>query len=107
MYDAIRKRTTDIEHIARNTPFTKKAIGEIKDHIFYNEHRFGDDSARRFDPDFEQTQAWDRLTQGKHTQLDIMLLKHEYAELMQMQLRGHTYGEAHDIATPSTIGPWL
>lgn len=98
MYDEIRKRTTDVKHISENTPFTEKAVSEIKEHLFFEEHKFVDGSVHRFESDFEQAQAWDRLSQGKGDETDILLLKHEYVELTQMRLHGYVYEEAHAVA---------
>lgn len=52
----------------------------------------------RFDPDFRQAQAWQRLTEGKGTDTDILMLKHEYLELTEMRIHGYNYEEAHKIA---------
>lgn len=98
MYEEIRHRTTDASAIAKNTIFTEKAVEKIKQHMFVKEHRFVDGSFRRFDSDFEQAQAWDRLSQGNFTDSDLVLLKHEYVELIQMQLHGYDYETAHEIA---------
>lgn len=98
MYEEIRHRTTDVKNIAKHTPFKKGAVEEIKQHMFFKEHKFADGSTRRFDSDFDQAQAWDRLSQGKGTKADIEMLKHEYVELTQMRLHGYDYETAHDIA---------
>ena len=98
MYEEIRKRTTDCKKISENTIFTEKAVEEIKDHMFTKKHRFADGSVRMFDSDFEQAQAWDRLTKGTHTDLDVLMLKHEYVELTQMRLHDLVYEDAHEIA---------
>ncbi len=98
MYEEIRHRTTDVKKISENTPFTEGAVSSIKNHMFEKEHKFEDGSHRRFDSDFDQAQAWDRLSQGKGTETDIVMLKHEYIELTQMELNGFTYEEAHSIA---------
>lgn len=98
MYEEIRHRTTDVKRIAESTPFSEKAVSEIKDHLFFKEHRFKDGTVHRFEEDFEQVQAWDRLTQGKGTPADIVLLKHEYVELTQMRIYGYVYETAHAIA---------
>ncbi len=98
MYEEIRHRTTDVYAIANNTAFTIEAVEKIKQHLFFTEHRFADGSIRRFDADFEQTQAWDRLSQGKFATSDFVLLKHEYVELIQMQLHDYDYETAHEIA---------
>lgn len=98
MYEEIRHRTTDAAAISKNTVFTEKAATEIKQHMFVKEHRFADGSVRRFDPDFEQAQAWDRLAQGNGSVSDLVLLKHEYVELTQMRLHNYDYETAHEIA---------
>ena len=98
MYEEIRHRTTDVKKISEFTPFTESAVEEIKQHMFFAEHKFADGSVKRFDSDFDQAQAWDRLSQGKGTDADIMLLKHEYVELTQMRLHGYDYETAHEIA---------
>lgn len=98
MYEEIRKRTTDCKKISENTIFTEKAVEEIKAHMFTKEHRFADGSVRLFDSDFEQAQAWDRLTKGTYTDLDVLMLKHEYVELTQMRLHDLVYEDAHEIA---------
>lgn len=97
MYASIRKRTTDVMRIAKNTSFTEVAVNKIKNHMFFAEHKFRDGIIKRFDPDFEQAQAWDRLTQGTHTEVDILLLKHEYLELTLMKQYGYVYEDAHEI----------
>ena len=98
MYEEIRHRSTDAAAIAQNTVFTEKAATEIKQHMFIKEHRFADGSIKRFDSDFEQAQAWDRLTQGNGSKSDLVLLKHEYVELTLMRLYNYDYETAHEIA---------
>ena len=98
MYEEIRHRTTDVKIIAENTPFTEKAIGEIKQHMFFEKHKFEDGSVKRFDYDFDQAQAWDRLFKGEGKESDLILLKHEYVELTQMKLHNFNYETAHQIA---------
>ena len=51
-----------------------------------------------FDSDFEQAQAWDRLTKGSFTDTDVILLKHEYVDLTAMRLHNLVYEDAHAIA---------
>lgn len=97
-YEETRKRTSDVAKIAASTPFTQKAVQEIKNHIFSDAHLFRDGSVRRFDSDYDQAQAWERLQRGEGTELDTILLKHEYVELAQMRLHNYCYEDAHDIA---------
>lgn len=97
-YEAIRKRTTDCYKIARNTGFSVEDVETIKAHMFINKHRFKDGTVRRFDADFEQVQAWDRLTQGKHKEIDTLLLKHELEESKIMNWQSLVYEDAHELA---------
>ena len=98
MYEEICHRTTDVTRIANNTQFKESAVEEIKQHMFFKKHRLADGTYRRFDSDFEQAQAWDRLIQGNGTEADIVMLKHEYVELSQMRMKDLCYEEAHAIA---------
>ncbi len=98
MYEEIRHRTTDVKKISTYTAFTESAVNDIKQHMFFKKHRFADGSVKRFDSDFDQAQAWDRLSQGKGTETDIEMLKHEYVELTQMRLYNYDYETAHTIA---------
>jgi hypothetical protein len=100
-YEEIRKRSSDISTIASNivdsTGFTQKAIQEIKNHLFINEHILNG-KMQRFAPEYQQAQAWQRLIDGDYKESDIVLLKHEYVELTQMRLHGYDYDAAHRIA---------
>lgn len=98
-YEDVRKRAegSDAKKIAAHTPFKESAIEEIRKHVFLNEH-YLDGKMQRFAADFEQSQAWQRLTEGRGTDVDLIFLKHEYVELTQMRLHGYNYDEAHAIA---------
>lgn len=98
MYEEIRHRKTDVKKISENTNFKESAVEEIKQHMFYQKHKFKNGTIRQFDYDFDQAQSWDRLSQGKGTKTDLILLKHEYVELTQMRLHDYDYETAHDIA---------
>lgn len=98
MYEQIRHRTTDVKKISENTIFKESAIEEIKQHMFFKEHKFADGTVKQFDYDFDQAQAWDRLSKGVGTETDLLMLKHEYVELTQMRLYGYDYETAHAIA---------
>jgi len=99
-YEFIRNRTSDsdVKKIARNINFPEKVVRAIKNHIFLDGHDLGDGVTGRFSPSYDMAQAWWRLEQGQHTELDIMLLKHELVELTQMKRHGYAYGVAHEIA---------
>ncbi|WP_425447750.1 phage minor head protein [Dethiothermospora halolimnae] len=97
-YEEIRKRKSDVKTIAKNTGWKESAIKEIKEHVFMKEH-FLDGKMKRFDPDYDQAQAWQRLIEGKKIKhSDLVLLKHEYVELTQMKLHEYDYDTAHKIA---------
>ena len=46
-------------------------------------------------PSAEMALAWEALEQGRPSELDIMLLKHELEELTLMETEGYTYDVAH------------
>ena len=88
----------DAKKIAAHTPFKESAIEEIRQHVFIKEH-MQDGKMQRFSTDFDQAQAWQRLTEGRgRTDADLNFLKHEYVELTQIRLRGYHYNKAHSIA---------
>ncbi len=95
-YEEIRKRTTDVLAIAKNTGWDAGTIEKIKHHVFLAEHDLGYDSPVRFDPDYNQAVSWQRLTDGTDIQEeDLVLLNHEYAELSFMEQEGLNYIKAH------------
>ena len=73
-YDAIRRSTTDVDSIAKNTGIKPENIQKVKDHIFYKEHlldRYVDYGVpaqkKRFDSDKGMADAWKRLEDGTFT----------------------------------------
>lgn len=79
-YDNIRNRKDDISKISKNTNWSEKSIGQIKNHIFYNTHIIRDGTRRMLDSDYSMSVAWQRLINGTYEDIDILLLKHEYLE---------------------------
>ena len=72
LYVAIRKSASDVENITKNYNLKPKRIQEIKDYVFNNpEHT----------PHKPTAEAWERLSQGQATEHDLLLLKHETAEM--------------------------
>ncbi len=96
-YEEIRKQTTDINRIAKNTGFDVSFIRSVKDYLFLSKHDLPD-GKRRFDPDFAIAQSWQRLSQGKIEKHDLTLLKHEKLE-KDLIARGWSQGEAHKTAS--------
>ena len=100
-YEEIRKRTSDIEAISRNTGLSESDVEKIKNHIFFNEYDLGDEVPERFAPDYDMAVSWQRLVEGKNIQeMDIVLLNHELMEYGLMQ-QGLPYREAHIITETS------
>ena len=100
VYDDIRKSTTDVAAIAKNTEMSESRIQRIKDHLFNNNHAL-DDSVRRFDADPEIANAWARLERGTHTPKDVQLLEHELFESKFEGIFKTDYRTAHDAANRS------
>ncbi|WBW95944.1 polymorphic toxin-type HINT domain-containing protein [Oceanirhabdus sp. W0125-5] len=97
MYSTFRNSSDDIAAIAENTGWDFNDIEKIKNHIFIDELKL-DDGIRRLDPDYEMSQAWDRLLKGEYYENDILLLKHELYESTYYKLHGVTQRVAHDAA---------
>ena len=96
-YGLVRSMKTDCKRIAANTGFREEDIQRIKNHVFYEEHEL-DEGLRRFDADYEMSQSWQRLIDGREIEnRDIILLQHEFIESIFMG-NGLNYDEAHDKA---------
>lgn len=100
-YEEVRRRApyADARRIAQAVPdFTIEQIEEIRQHLFIREQP-RDGGFKRFDPDYDQAQAWQRLVSGLGIRpSDHVLLRHEYLELTLMREKGYNYEEAHEIA---------
>jgi len=113
-YDSIRKSTTDVNSIAKNTGIKPENIQKVKNHVFYKEHvldRYVDygipAEKKRFDSDIGMANAWKRLENGTYTDNDIKLLKHEVAESWHMKNNGPGYNSAHNAAEKRYPAPNL
>ncbi|MGG6511019.1 UNVERIFIED_CONTAM: phage head morphogenesis protein [Clostridioides difficile] len=96
-YNNIRNRKDDILKIAKNTGWSEKSIGQIKNHIFYNTHIMRDGTRSMLDADYSMSIAWQRLINGTHEDIDIILLKHEYLESIFEKKYNISNLEAHRI----------
>jgi len=97
-YEEIRKRTGDVESIAKNTGFSVDDVKLIKEHIFFNKYDLGGKTPMQFAPDYDMAVSWQRLIDGKNIQeMDIVLLNHELMEYHLMK-QGILYKDAHKIA---------
>lgn len=96
-YGLVRSMKTDCKRIAKNTGFKEEDIERIKNHIFNKKHKL-EGGTKRFDPDYEMGQSWQRLIDGrKIEERDIILLNHEFLESILMD-EGLSYDEAHEKA---------
>lgn len=96
-YEAIRHMKTDTKKISAATGIGQDKIDKIKNHVFITEHDLLTEK-KRFDPSYEMAQSWQRLISGSFKEQDIVLLKHEYAELRYME-KGYSQNEAHICAS--------
>lgn len=96
-YGLLRKRTSDVSIIAKNTGYSEKQIQQIKNYLFIDKHDLGNPEPERFAPDFAIAQSWQRLIEGQPVQHDWTLLKHEVYE-RELVKQGIPQGEAHKIA---------
>jgi hypothetical protein len=95
-YEEIRKRSTDVQAIAKNTGWDSANIEKIKNHVFLTEHDLGYEFPSRFDPDYTMAISWQRLIEVRDIQEeDYTLLQHEYLEFTLMENEGQKYTEAH------------
>ena len=92
-YESVRHMKTDTDKISKATGISKDKINKIKNHVFIDEHDLME-GKKRFDPSYEMAESWQRLINGDYKEKDIVLLKHEYAELRYME-KGLSQNEAH------------
>ncbi|GKX27913.1 hypothetical protein SH1V18_03930 [Vallitalea longa] len=98
MYKGFRAMDDDFIKIANNTDFSIEDINKIKEHLFFKKHKFANGSVRRFDANYWQAEAWDRLMKGTPKASDITLLNHELFELRYMKKHNVVYEVAHEKA---------
>ncbi len=96
-YESVRHMKTDVSKISAATGISQDKIDKIKNHVFIAEHDLLT-SRERFAPSYDMAQSWQRLINGDYKEQDIVLLKHEYAELRYME-KGYTQNEAHILAS--------
>ena len=72
-------------------------LEEIRLHMFVRDQP-RDGGMKPFDPDYDQSQVWQRLVSGRGIRKsDLVLLRHEYYELTIMREKGYIYEDAHDL----------
>ena len=98
-YEARRKNGIHafVNKIHENTGYPKKRLESIYKHVFINEYDLAD-GHHRFYPNFEMTQSFQRLLEGKNIQEhDLLMLKHEHLEFAIMKKIGYNYDRAHNL----------
>lgn len=100
-YESIRKSTTDIHYISRNTNFSYEQVSLIKSHIFFSRHILKSGRVARFDPSYEMAESWRRLSNksGKGIQQhDVLMLYHELLEIQYIS-QEYSQSESHELAS--------
>ncbi|MGQ7337094.1 minor capsid protein [Streptococcus suis] len=97
-YESVRNRSTvhEVARITKHTGFAERDVQAIYDHVFENYYEL-EGGSKRFDPDYDMAQSWNRLFSGKDIQKhDITLLHHELME-SKLMAEGMNYDTAHKI----------
>lgn len=99
-YDKVRDCPGDVEAISAHTPFNRRQVETVKNHLFYNTHIL-DDGPRRFDADPLIANAWSRMQAGNHGPKDLQLVRHELFEARFEGIFHTDYRTAHQAADRS------
>ncbi|MFD3706260.1 hypothetical protein ACFWUP_24225 [Nocardia sp. NPDC058658] len=101
----------EVERPDGTSGFTRAEIEQVKNHLFREEHPLtvrDDDGKpigfenRRYDADADIAEAWIRMSLGRPTPADIVLLEHELAEARYYaEHPGSSYQDAHRFANES------
>ncbi|HEV2600958.1 MAG TPA: hypothetical protein VGT41_01540 [Candidatus Babeliales bacterium] len=95
-YASIREAMNDINRVSKNTGLSQNIIRKIKEHVFFDEHILSN-GIKRFAPDLDIAEAWNRLVDNKFVQADLTWLLHEYAESILMKGQQMDWRSAHGI----------
>ena len=100
-YENVRS-SNNREMIQKIAEHSGKSFGDIEkiiNHIFKEKHHFQDGRYELFGTDEDIVRALERLKTGEHTDLDILLLNHEFSELTYMNNKKYNiYEIAHAMA---------
>ena len=104
-YEEIRKKDekSDIQKVAKSSGLKKSEVRKVRNHLFFEKHKLSKGFVR-FDESAEIANAWEALEQGRPSELDIILIKHELEELTIMEKYGYDYKVAHLMADKKY--PW-
>ena len=88
----------DIEAIAKTSGMSTADIKQIKQHVFFETHQLYD-GVGKFEPDYDMAVAWQRLTEGRPEERDILLLRHELLESQLEKAYNLSAADAHRLAS--------
>ena len=88
-----------ISRISKNGGVSEKAAKNIYEHVFVEKHIFADGTERQFDPDYDMSESFRRILEGKNIKPhDITMLRHENLELNLMKKYNMVHEDAHSLA---------
>lgn len=95
IYESARNRKSDVKRVAKHSGMKRSDVRKVYNHMFINEYDLMT-GHKRFDPDIDMAESWQRLFLGKNIQEhDIIMLKHELMEWDLMNKQNYSYSEAH------------
>ncbi len=98
-YEEVRRRTSDVAAIAKNSGMPVEDIMKIKLHVFFNKYDLGLNEPSSFDPSYDMAESWQRLIDGKDIRdMDEIMLKHELMKYELMNVQGLDYRTAHNMS---------
>lgn len=95
-YKQVRNRDPkrEIDAVSKNSGIGRDLVETAYRHVFIEKHDLSG-GHRRFDPDYDMSQSWQRLREGKEVlPHDVVLIRHEAAEAEYMK-GGMSYEDAH------------
>lgn len=97
-YEFVRKTNSDVDKISKNTDIDIDIIKSVKNYLFNDKHDLGG-VVKRFDPNYEISQSWQRLWDGKNIfPHDLTLINHEKYESELIET-GLSQAKAHILAS--------
>ena len=87
-YEQIRQNHTDIDKIADNLKIDKNYVQQVKEYVFLKEHQLIG-GKRRFDPNLNIAENWNRLINNKFLKSDLEWFLHEFSEYILSESHQH------------------
>ena len=95
-YEGMRHRKDDVASISMNTGISVETIQKIKNFVFIEYHNL-EDGYKRFYPNADMADSWQRMISGRFREVDLLLIKHELLEMEYIEA-GFSQKEAHEKA---------